>query len=243
MRSLLSVLIFLTLAATARAEMYKAMMVRAAPGELLNFIELYKQRLPLYEKSGDRPPFWMRHSQGDHWDILFLFPMGSFGEYYSPERIGRREAALKAAGFDQKEFARKFYRMAAWHEEVYVDGPPLGEVEKAFGGAAFFHVEMFLSLPGKQDQLRRQREMENIYLKDLGRPLNLIFTHRQGAAWDLFTIGFYRDLKHFAESADIPADREDQAAKKAGFESASHIGPYLRTLISSHHDTLAVAIR
>ncbi len=237
----LAVVLFLT-AGSAQAELYKAMLVRAAPGELLNFIQLYKGHMPFYKSAGDEPPFWMRHSQGDQWDILFLFPMGSFGEYFSPGRIAKREAAAKAAGFNQADFARRFYQMAAWHEEVYVEGPALEQVRKAFDGAGFFHVEMFIALPGKQEALHRQREMENAYLKDLGRRENLIFTHEQGAAWDLFTVGFYRDLKHFAESADIPEDRENEAARKAGFESASQIGPYLRTLIAAHHDTLAVAI-
>jgi hypothetical protein len=102
---------------------------------------------------------------------------------------------------------------------------------------------MFHSLPGKQSQLFREREMENAYQGTLKRPENFIFVRDQGAAWDLFTIGAYRNLKHFAESADIPEADQEAAAKAAGFETASRIGPYLRTLISSHHDTLAVAIK
>jgi hypothetical protein len=77
----------------------------------------------------------------------------------------------------------------------------------------------------------------------LGRPQDLIFTRVAGAAWDVVTIGTYRDLKHYAESVDIPADRQDAAARAAGFESGDAIGPFLRTLISSHHDTLARAVR
>ncbi len=102
---------------------------------------------------------------------------------------------------------------------------------------------MFRALPGMQAKLKRQREMENDYLRHLQRPANLVFVHNQGASWDLFTVGFYRNLKHYAESADIPEEKENAAAKQAGFESASAIGPYLRTLISSHHDTLAVPVR
>ena len=70
----------------------------------------------------------------------------------------------------------------------------------------------------------------------------MIFVRDQGASWDLFTVGFYRDLKHYAESADIPEVSQEAAAKAAGFESVRGIGPFLRTLIVSHHDTLAVAI-
>lgn len=85
--------------------------------------------------------------------------------------------------------------------------------------------------------------MENTYLAELNRPQNLILLRNQGATRDVFTVGFYRDIKHFAESADIPLAEEDRAAKAADFESVYSISPYLRSLIQYHHDTLAVAIR
>jgi len=85
--------------------------------------------------------------------------------------------------------------------------------------------------------------MENAYQKALARPENFIFVRDQGASWDLFTLGFYRNLKHYAESADIPEKDQESAAKSAGFEASNRIGPYLRTLIAEHHDTLAVAVK
>ena len=33
--------------------LYKAMFVRAAPGKLLELIALYKERMPVYDASGD----------------------------------------------------------------------------------------------------------------------------------------------------------------------------------------------
>ncbi len=215
--------------------LYKAMFVRAAPGKLLELIALYKERMPV--------PFWIRHSQGDQWDLMFLFPMESWSAYYGSERIARRNRAAAQARLPQADFARRFYELTAWHEEVFVDGPPLEDVRKKFEGAGFFHVEIFIALPGKQADLRKEREMENAYLTGMGRAANLIFTHDQGAAWDLFTLGFYRDLKHYAESADIPPAKQDAAAKAAGFAGADAVGPYLRTLIATHHDTLAVAVK
>jgi hypothetical protein len=238
-------LIMLVLIATSAqaAYLYKAMFVRAAPGKLLELIALYKERMPVYDASGDLRPFWMRHSQGDQWDLMFLFPMESYSDYFRPERIAKRKQAAEKAALPQDQFAKKFYALAAWHEEVFVDGPALEQAQKSFSGAGFFHVEIFISLPGKQAELYREREMENAYQKVLGRPENLIFTHDQGAAWDLFTIGFYRDLKHYAESADIPEVKQAEAARLAGFEGPDKIGPYLRTLIQLHHDTLAVAVK
>jgi hypothetical protein len=222
--------------ASAPTYLYKAKLVQAAPGKLLDVIELYKSSLTEYKNVGDEPPLMMRHSQGDHWDLLLLIPMTSYADYYSPERVSKRKQMLK-------ESQDKIDPLVAWQEDVFVYGPPLADVQKAFASSTFFHVEMFDALAGKQSELFKEREMENAYLKSLKRPENLIFVRDQGAAWDLFTIGAYRDLKHFAESAGIPEADQDAAAKAAGFEAANRIGPYLRTLISSHHDTLAISLK
>src|SRR5438105_3025192 len=123
--------------------LYKATLVQAAPGKILEVIDLFQTISNEMKQAGTQAPLWMRHSQGDRWDLLLLFPM----------------------------------------------------------------------------------------VRD------------QGAAWDRFTIGCFRDLKHYAEAADVSQKDQDAAAKAAGFESASQIGPYLRTLISLHHDTLAVAVK
>ncbi|UCG85023.1 MAG: hypothetical protein JSW71_13885, partial [Gemmatimonadota bacterium] len=77
----------------------------------------------------------------------------------------------------------------------------------------------------------------------IDRPQNLIFTRAAGAAWDSFTLGVYRDLKHYAESADIPQELQQQAALAAGFEGADRIGTYMRTLIQRHNDTLGGRVR
>jgi hypothetical protein len=217
--------------------LYKASLVQAAPGKLLEVIDLYKALRAV--ESPDEPPLWMRHSQGDRWDLLLLFPIGTYADYYAPERVARREKTQRSA----ETVLAKLRDSIAWQEDVFVFGPPSAELRGRAAGSAFFHVEMFQGLAGKRAELVREREMENAYLKLLGRPQNLIFVRDQGAAWDVFTIGFYRDLKHYAQSADIPEADQESAARAAGFESASRIGPYLRALISSHHDTLAVGVK
>ena len=222
--------------AAAPTYLYQAKLVQAAPGKLLELIELQKSRLTEYRNAGDDQPLMMRHSQGDHWDLLLLIPMKSYSDYYSPERVSKRKQVLK-------ESQEKLDALIAWQEDVFVYGPSLSEIQKAFASSAYFHVEMFDALAGKQSELFKEREMENAYLKTLKRPENLIFVRDQGASWDLFTIGTYRDLKHFAESAGIPEADQEAAAKAAGFEAANRIGPYLRTLISLHHDTLAVSVK
>ncbi|HET9314202.1 MAG TPA: hypothetical protein VFQ51_01385, partial [Vicinamibacteria bacterium] len=69
------------------------------------------------------------------------------------------------------------------------------------------------------------------------------FLREAGASWDLFTIGVYRNWKHYAEAQDVPPDKDEAAARAAGFAGRSMIGPYLRTLILDHHDTLATPVR
>ena len=55
-------------------------------------------------------------------------------------------------------------------------------------------------------------------LKDQARMLKRIIAEKWFTA--RATIGFYRDLKHYAESADIPPAKQDASAKAAGFAGA-----------------------
>jgi hypothetical protein len=240
MRVLLVFITSVLLAATASAAepnyLYKTKLIQAAPGKLLEVIDLLKSSQANYKNAGDEQPLMMRHSQGDHWDLLVLIPMKSYADYYSAERIAKRTQTLNAA-------QARLDDLIAWQEDVLVYGPPLADLRRTFESSAFFHVEMFDSLAGKESDLFKEREMENAYLKALKRPENFIFVRDQGAPWDMFTIGAYRDLKHYAESAGTSEADQEAAAKAAGFEAANRIGPYLRTLIRSHHDTLAVSVR
>lgn len=215
--------------------LYKVTLVQAAPGKLLDLIDLYKQRSAAL-KDIDESPLWMRHSQGDRWDLMILFPMESYNEYYEAKRAAQRKTLTARLADQLKEDI-------AWQEDLMAYGPPLTDLRKAFAGGAFFHVEMFVASPGKFADLFKEREMENAYAKALHEPENFIFVRDQGAAWDMFTIGVFRDLKHYAESADVPAKDQEAAAKAAGFETPSEIGPYLRRFIREHHDTLAVAVK
>jgi hypothetical protein len=219
-------------------DLYKVTLVQAAPGKLPELIDLYKQRAAELKEAGDEAPLWMRHSQGDHWDLMILYPMGSYTDYYQAQRYKKRFGAQFYANLDEK-----FKEDVAWQEDLFVYGPPLADLRKAFAAGAFFHVEMFISLPGKFADLYKEREMENTYAKSLKQPENFIFVRDQGAAWDIFTIGVFRDLKHYAESADVSPKDQEAAAKAAGFEAPSQIGPYLRRFIREHHDTLAVGIK
>jgi hypothetical protein len=216
--------------------LYKVTLVQAAPGKLTELIDLYKARASALERAGDEAPLWIRHSQGDHWDLMILYPMGSYAQYYQSERISKRMRA-------EQPTSERFKETIAWQEDLFAYGAPLQELRKAFASGGLFHVEMFVSLPGELAELYKEREMENAYARALKEPENFIFLRDQGAAWDIFTIGVYRNLKHYAAGSDVPVKDQEAAAKAAGFDSPGQIGPYLRRFIREHHDTLAVAVK
>lgn len=218
--------------------LYRFVIIQAAPGRLLDLIDLYKNRLPVIQAGGDELPFIARHSQGDFWDLCIIYPSASFTDYYSQERVAKRDAAARASGVPNAEFAQTFYSMVAWHEDLYAEGPPLAVFRDHVRGGGLAHFEMLQALPGKRDELIRERQAENVYNHERGRPHTLIFVHDQGAAWDVVTLDVFRDWRHFAEQETIPADVSAAAAKKAGFAAPDAIGPYMRTLISTHRDTL-----
>jgi hypothetical protein len=51
------------------------------------------------------------------------------------------------------------------------------------------------------------------------------------------------DLVAFAKPADVTPEEKASAAKAAGFKELADISFYLRSLISGHHDTLAVKVQ
>ncbi len=224
-------------------ELYRFVFIQAAPGRLLDVIDMYRTRIPIITTGGDESPFIIRHSQGDRWDLVVIYPSGSFTSYYSADRVRRRTEAANASGVSNAQFAKQFYDMVSWHEDVYVEGPPLQVFREYVKDLGLLHLEMFQALAGKRDALIEERRMESAFNVARSRPGALIFTHEQGAAWDVITLDGYRNWRHYAESETIPQDVSDAAAKKAGFANADAIGPYLRTLIALHHDTLGTPVK
>lgn len=221
-----------------RPELYRFVMIQAAPGKLPDLIELYRQRVPVIVAGGDEAPIFVRHSQGDRWDLLVIFPSGSYADYYSRDRSVKREAAATAAGLGGAVFLTRMYDLIAWHEDVFVEGPPLAELRSHLKGAAVAHLEMMQALPGKRADLIQERHMESAFNVGRGRPGMLVFTHDQGAAWDVITLDAWRDWRQYGEMQMVPPEVSEAAARKAGFASADAVGVYMRSLISTHHDTL-----
>lgn len=246
---MLSLLVAVTLAASSSlpaptplaqsdSTVYRALFLRAAPGRLLDLVALYQARMRVHDAAGEPRPLFARHSQGDHWDLLLLYPVGSLEAWFAPGRATRWRAAAARAGLPEEEFARRDEALVAWREELFVNGPPVATIRARNAEAGFYHLEVFLAFAGQREGLLRQRVMENDYLRRVGRPDNLVFTRLAGASWDLFTLGFYRNIQHYAEPSSVSEAEDEAAARAAGFEGRNTIGSYLRTFLAGHHDTL-----
>lgn len=213
---------------------YKVETLQAAPGRMFDLMDLYREYFDALVAAGEERPMWMRHSQGDQWDLMIVYPIGTMASHFGESRT-RARAPLAA-----REAAMN--RMTGWREELFARGPSLAAVRDAYNAANFFHVEMFVGLPGKRAELLKQRQMENQYYTNISERGNAIFTRVAGSQFDSFTIGFYKDLKDFADTGDtMTAEQDHKAQADAGF-TPGEIGLYLRSLLLKHHDTLAVRI-
>lgn len=220
--------------------LYKVTTIRAATGELSNLLD-WEARMTAsgyYEDAGLERPLLMRHSQGDQWDLLVVTPMQSWTTFHSPEATDRRsEATAKHA-----ELIGAGQALFAFYEDHFAFGPPWPAIESAYADNDFYHIEMFKAAPGKVSALVEQRRMENAYLAATGQTPNTIFRRAAGSDVDVFTIGFHPSFEAFAAPAGVTNEEKDRAAKAVGFKGLADISFYLRSLISGHHDTLAVKV-
>lgn len=147
------------------------------------------------------------------------------------------------ASSEGERLAAQLESFTAYEEEWFARSVPLSEMQRRFEGMGLYHVEMFAGLPGKRGELIEQRRMENGYYTHLGRQLNVILVRDSGPNWDAMTIGFYADLQTYAAAGvRFSEEEQDEAARAAGFDGVGDISPYLRSLLSYHHDTLAVPV-
>lgn len=225
----------------ARDTLYMVTTVRAAPGELSAMIDGYRALAAggYYEAAQRRTPWILRHSQGDHWDLMLVEPVGGYPAFFSEERM---EAAAEAGEAHGEQLGAINVR-TAFQEEVFAWGPSPEVLSDGFDTAGLYHIEMFHALPGRLGALIEQREMENVYLGATGQTTNWIFVSSIGSDVDAFTIGTHESLQSFAAGSDMAPEAMEQAAIDAGFEARGEIGFYLRSLISGHHDTLATPVR
>ncbi|MEP5612251.1 MAG: hypothetical protein ABJP45_08375 [Cyclobacteriaceae bacterium] len=213
---------------------YKVTLLRAKPGNLLELIDVIKSDITNYQDYQTDKPYLLRHSQGDHWDLMVINPIENIDQYFSTALSEKRGNAKTI----EKSYGDRFFDLVSFQEEAIVKGPDKATFNTAMSDHNLFHIEIFTALAGKQAELLKQREDENVFYSKFDHRPNFIFTRVFGPSWDIFTIGWYKDLHDYA-GPDTPFEVEDKAAKDAGFEGVRYIGSYLRSLLLEHHDTLA----
>jgi hypothetical protein len=245
-RSITIIALSIALTSTAIAQeldgnyLYKVSTVRAATGELSGLLDWFKELRDsdYHDDAGSPFPLIMRHSQGDQWDLMIITPMESWTWYHSEPVSQKRENAAAT----HRELLARAETMVAFAEDHFAYGPPFSVVSAAYAENSFYHIEMFDAAPGKANELFQQRHMENAYLSATGQTTNLIFRRAAGSDVDVFTIGFHKDLEAFAAPASASDEQKEDAAIEAGFKNRADISFYLRSLLSAHHDTLAVKV-
>jgi hypothetical protein len=216
-KSFISLFLGLILASTyVVADDYRVTTLRASPGKLETLIDKVKA----YRTQTRGRVIIMRHSQGDQWDLLLLEPAGS--------KPAHSEDFGELVDFQQE--------LLAGSESSF------GQLSANAEKTSLYHIEMFHALAGKKAALVDQRVRENQYLEVTGQTTNAVFVSSFGSDVDVFTIGFHTDMHAFAKGPSVSDTAAEKAARDAGFKNRADLGFYLRSLLISHHDTLAVPV-
>lgn len=228
MKKILVATAMLLASAGANAENFWVTQYRAAPGKFPALIDLVKNTP--WQAFEDGTPLIMRHSQGNHWDLMLL------GKHKECDTSNCKQAAraFEAAANELVDFELSFQATSStsWAE--------LKAKDETTG---FYHIEMFKAGAGNHAALMRQRVIENDYIRRIGQSPNEIFEVSFGSDFDVFTIGLYESLQAYAVPADVTPQEAEAAAVAAGFKNRADVSFHLRELIVGHHDTLAVKVR
>lgn len=227
MKNLLCAIGLFALSTPVVADDYWVTQFRAAPGKFPALLELVTTtKWDAFEMGR---PIIMRHSQGNHWDLMLL------GKH-KPGCGNDCQAAATA-------FERAADTLVDYELSFQASSETSWEGLKAKDAASgFYHIEMFNAGAGNHTALMRQRVIENDYIRRIGQSPNDIFEVSFGSDFDIFTIGFYENLQAYAVPADVTAEEAEAAAIAAGFKNRADVSFHLRELIIGHHDTLAVKV-
>jgi len=209
-------LVFLAGAAIAQADTYRVLTLRAAPGQLESLLD----RLQIDRQTMKGRVLLMRHSQGDHWDVMLLEPATA-------------DPAAMEDFSDLTDFELGF---------LAESGTSFEALQASAADAGLFHIEMFHARAGMKADLVEQRVRENHYLSATGQVTNSVFVTQFGSDVDVFTIGFHESMAALDRGPTVSDKDAEAAAKSAGFKNRADLGFYLRSLLVRHHDTLAVPV-
>ncbi len=210
------------------ADDYWVTQLRAAPGKFPALLELIKKTD--WAAINSPQPLMMRHSQGNHWDVMLLGP-------HNIVCVDSCADTMKRLYSDIDQITDSKVTFVATSETSWYD------LSKEAEGKGLYHIEMFNAAAGKHEALLRQRKIENKYLGFTGQVENIIFKVFFGTDVDIFTIGFHDSLSSFAAGGPESPEAGEKAAVEAGFKNRADISFHLRELIVSHHDTLAGPVK
>lgn len=197
--------------------LYQITLLRAAPGNLPQLIDVVKSQ----KQKANGNMVIMRHSQGDHWDLMLVAP--------APKGLPTPYRYETLVDFQ--------------HDSIAGSDLSWQDMQAKSNDSGLFHIEMFQAASGKHKDLLEQRRMENDYLVATKRNANTIFITRFGSDVDNFTLGFYKNFQAFAAEPDLKAEDFEKAAKDAGFAARSDIGFHLRRFLVGHQDTFASHVK
>ena len=165
-------LVVVSISIQAQEQQYKVALLRANPGDLLELIDELKEDIENHETLGIQKPYLLRHSQGDQWDLMLIYPIENLSSYFSEEKMMSRTASNAL----EKSYGEGYHDLVSFQEEAIVEGPALSKFTDWFEKYGYFHIEIFTALAGKQIELLKQREMENVFYGHINHKGNLIFT-------------------------------------------------------------------
>ena len=228
MKKLLVIASMLFASSSAMADDFWVTQYRAAPGKFPALLKLVKNTDWQVLPAG--APIMMRHSQGNHWDLMLLGNNAECETSKCQTTLSAFEQAVdQLVDFDLTFLASS---STSWKE--------LKAINEETG---LYHIEMFQAGSGNHEALMRQRVIENNFIDRIGQNPNEIFEVSIGSDFDIFTIGFYKNLQVYATPADVTQEQTEAAAKAAGFKNRADVSFLLRELIVGHQDTLAVKVK
>ncbi len=209
--------------ATAQAaapELYHIHVVQAAPGQLTQLIDAYKNGPAPEANEPQFTPIILRHREGSEWDLIVITPLG-------------KQTTISAAPPPQavQDYYQRLQPLSGWHGDTFATGPSWAEVQKALvpgkGEQAVYVVSDYRSTAGHRSQLRQVLDRNAQDTPGRG----VIFTHAEGAPWNFLTVDRYDS---WAAIDAPPPQRAGEAARDAGLALREHT--------AVHHDTVVVYV-
>jgi hypothetical protein len=207
-------------AQAAALELYHIHVVQAAPGQLTQLIDAYKNGPAPEANEPQFTPIILRHREGSEWDLIVITPLG-------------KQTTISAAPPPQavQDYNQRLQPFSAWHGDTFAIGPAWAEVQKALvpgkGEQAVYVVTDFRSVPGHRPQLRQV--LDRTALDTPGR--SILFAHAEGTPWNFLTVTRYDS---WAALGAPPPQRPGEQPRDGGLAQREHT--------AIHHDTVVVYV-